>query len=451
MRQKYSSFKDSGVEWIGEIPSHWIKRRVKQVGTMYGGLTGKSGDDFRRDENDPSNKPFIPFTNICNNTYIRGDQLKLVSIGEKDNQNKVKQFDLFFMMTSETQEDVGKTSVLREDLGELYLNTFCKGLRITDDSVNPLFLNYLFNGKVYREIISIEGNGYTRINLRQDRISDLIFFLPHLYEQQQIVTYLDQKTSQIDTLVSLTEKKIELLKEKRTSLINEVVTKGLDRTVKMKDSGVEWIGEIPEGWEKKKLKNFIDPHRKITYGIVQPGESDPSGRYMVRGQDYSKGWVKQNLVFRVSNIIEEPYKRARLKTNDIVFTIVGAGVGNTAVVPEIFDGANITQTTARISPSNHTNFKFLFFLLNSQMCDFQLGMSIRGAAQPGLTLNDLSNFFFVCPPLQEQQQIVDYIEYHTNEIDKLISIEQRRITTLKEYRQSLISEVVTGKVKVSNS
>ena len=142
----YSKYKSSGLLSFNEVPSHWKKDRIKYIGFMYGGLTGKSGDDFRRDEDDPSNKPFIPFTNICNNTYISKDDLKLVSITEDDNQNRVQKDDLFFMMTSETQDDVGKTSVLKEDLGEVYLNTFCKGFRIIDKSVNPYFLNYLLYG-----------------------------------------------------------------------------------------------------------------------------------------------------------------------------------------------------------------------------------------------------------------------------------------------------------------
>ena len=191
---------------------------------MYGGLTGKSGDDFRMDEDDPSNKPFIPFTNICNNTYIKGSDLKLVSINEDDNQNRVEKDDLFFMMTSETQEDVGKTSVLKEDLGEVYLNTFCKGFRITDNSVNPYFLNYLLNGKPYRELLSVEGNGFTRINLRQDRVNDFVLFTPSLPEQEQIVSFLDGKTGEIDSTIDSEKKKIDLLKEYRQSLISSVIT-----------------------------------------------------------------------------------------------------------------------------------------------------------------------------------------------------------------------------------
>ena len=216
--------KDSGIEWIGEIPKHWDKDRIKYIGFMYGGLTGKSGDDFRKDEDDPTNRHFIPFTNICNNTYIDKNDLKLVSINEKDNQNIVKKGDIFFMMTSENQEDLGKTSILKDDLGEVYLNTFCKGFRIKNKSVNPYFLNYLLNSNPYRVILSIEGNGFTRINLRQDRVSDFVVFTPPQSEQEEIVKYLDTHTTEIDNLISIEQRRIETLKEYRQSMISEVIT-----------------------------------------------------------------------------------------------------------------------------------------------------------------------------------------------------------------------------------
>jgi len=117
----------------------------------------------------------------------------------------------------------------------------------------------------------------------------------------------------------------------------------------MKDSGVEWLGEIPRDWGATFLDKLIDPLRRITYGIVQPGEPDPDGIFMVRGQNYSRGWSQPDDIFRVSPEIEAPYRRARLKHGDIVMTIVGAGTGNIAIVPEWLEGANLTQTTARIA------------------------------------------------------------------------------------------------------
>jgi len=253
---KYNSYKDSEIKWLDQIPSNWRRSRIRVVGELYGGLTGKKGDDFNNEN--PSNKPFVPFTNIFNNTYISKDHFQYVTIKEGERQNRVQKNDLFFLMSSESYEDLGKSSILLEDVEELYLNSFCKGYRIKDNSVFPLFLNYQLLGSLHKEMISIEGNGFTRINLRQDRLLDIPVFIPPLSEQQQIVSFLDDKIQKIDSLLKKKVRKIEILKEKRTSLINHVVTKGLDPNVEMKDSGVEWIGEIPSHWSVLPIKYFGD-------------------------------------------------------------------------------------------------------------------------------------------------------------------------------------------------
>ena len=215
--------KDSEVKWIGKIPLSWKKISLGKIGNLYGGLTGKSGDDFRS-ENNPMNKPFIPFTNIFNNTYISKNHFQNVVVEKHENQNKVKKFDLFFLMSSEEYDDLGKSSIIIEDVDELYLNSFCKGFRIINDDVYPLFLNYQLLGDTHRKLISTEGNGFTRINLRQDRLKETQVFIPPLLEQKQIVEYLDEQTQKIDKKISIEEKKIKLLKEYRQSLISEVVT-----------------------------------------------------------------------------------------------------------------------------------------------------------------------------------------------------------------------------------
>jgi type I restriction enzyme S subunit len=157
--------KDSGVEWIGEIPEGWNTSKLKFIGFLYGGLTGKGGDDFKQEEN-PKNKPYIPYTNIFRNTYISKDNFDYVVINEGEKQNKVQKHDLFFLMSSETYQDLGKSCILVDEVSELYLNSFCKGFRITSEQTNPLFINYQLLGHCHRQLISIEGRGFTRINLR---------------------------------------------------------------------------------------------------------------------------------------------------------------------------------------------------------------------------------------------------------------------------------------------
>jgi type I restriction enzyme S subunit len=218
---------DSGVEWIGKIPSHWEIVSLGKIGVLYGGLTGKIGDDFRSDDH-PLNKPFIPFTNIFNNTYISKNHFQYVVVGDNENQNRVEKFDLFFLMSSEDYDDLGKSSILIEEVSELYLNSFCKGFRVKKKGVFPLFLNYQLLSYNHKTLISIEGNGFTRINLRQDRLKETPLFIPPLPEQKEIVSYLDEQTQLFDKTISIEEKRIELLKEYRQSITSEVVTGKFD-------------------------------------------------------------------------------------------------------------------------------------------------------------------------------------------------------------------------------
>lgn len=207
-----------------KTPSHWEKYRLKDLGKLYSGLSGKSGDDFNQDDN-PNNRGFIPFTNIANNTYLKKDHLGTVAINPGERQNKVRKGDLFFLMSSEGYGDIGKTAVLSDEIEEAYLNSFCKGYRLNQSKCNPYFLNYLLLSNIYRQRLLVEGKGFTRINLKMEKVTDFEIFIPSsVSEQEEIATYLDQKTATIDAIVSNIRKQIETLKQLRKTLINDVVT-----------------------------------------------------------------------------------------------------------------------------------------------------------------------------------------------------------------------------------
>jgi len=215
--------KDSDVVWIGEVPEHWGLKRLKELGDLYSGLTGKSGDDFSQ-ENEHG-EPFVPFTNIANNFYLSTSNLKLVVIHPSEKQNYVKINDLFFLMSSEDYADLGKCSLLTEEMKKkTYLNSFCKGFRFTKRTVNPKYINYLLHSTQYRLSLSNEGKGFTRINLRMDKINDMRLLIPSMSEQQAIAAYLDTKTTQIDRIVTAINTQINKLKDLRKALINDVVT-----------------------------------------------------------------------------------------------------------------------------------------------------------------------------------------------------------------------------------
>ncbi len=219
-----TKMKDSGIEWIGKIPEHWEEYRMKDLGFLYSGLSGKAGDDFNQDENE-NNCDFIPFTNIFNNDTINPEIMGKVVVFENEKQNKVKKNDLFFLMSSEDYDGLGKSSLLAVDLINTYLNSFCKGFRITRKKVLPAFLNYQLQSDTFRKIMQIEGKGFTRLNLKMEKVNDFTVYIPNTIEEQAaIVKYLNEKNTQIDTILTNISNQINKLIQLRKTLINDVVT-----------------------------------------------------------------------------------------------------------------------------------------------------------------------------------------------------------------------------------
>lgn len=193
MVNTYNTYKNSGIEWIPYIPQSWKTMRLKNVGFLYGGLTGKTGDDFNVEDDNESYMLFIPFTNIFNNSIINPNQLYKVKVSNDENQNLVQKNDLLFLMSSEDYDGIGKPAILEDSIDNLGLNSFSKGLRITNQDIYPKFLFYYLSSHVSRELVRREAKGFIRINLRQDRLHCCKIILPAIHEQQAIASFLIQE------------------------------------------------------------------------------------------------------------------------------------------------------------------------------------------------------------------------------------------------------------------
>lgn len=217
--------KNSGVEWLGEVPSHWEVKKLKYFGFVYAGINGKSGDDFSKDIQENQNfKPFIPFTNICDNSIIDNLNYQYVKVSKYETQNKVLNGDVLFLMSSETLEDIAKSSLYLGQDDELYLNSFCKAFRVTKkENLNPKFLNYLLLSQACRNYFSTVARGFTRINLKQEYVNNLNTPIPPLSEQIAIANFLDDKTAQIDTAIRQYQAEIDKLKEYQQSLVLSLI------------------------------------------------------------------------------------------------------------------------------------------------------------------------------------------------------------------------------------
>lgn len=199
---------------------------------------------------------------------------------------------------------------------------------------------------------------------------------------------------------------------------------------------------LPEGWQVVELKSLVDRKRKISYGIVQPGEHCNGGVILVRGKDYSFGWVDVDEFFRVTPEIDHPYRRSKLKANDVLITIVGAGTGNVAIVPTWLEGANITQTTARVaidrSNGSHTYFEYY---LESSFGKREVYRFIKGGAQPGLNISDLERFHIILPPILEREKIAAILKCWSQSIDLTV-----RLIAAKQVRRIwLMQQLLSGK------
>ena len=410
----YSSYKDSGVEWIGDIPSEWDSLKLKYI--------------F-------SEKP------ITHNTELNCGSISFGRVVFKDN-------DKVPISTKKSYQEVLEGEYL---INPLNLNYDLKSLRIGLSDIDVVVSSgYIviknrieISKSYYKWLLHIYdilhmkllGSG-VRQTISFNHISNSILTYPPLHEQQQISDYLDYKTLKIDTLIKKTQQKIELLKEQRISLINTTVTKGLNPNVEMKDSGIEWIGEIPSGWNVTKLKYTCN----ITYGISPPDTTyndKGRGEILINGPvEYSKedfGYT------RSTKWTTDPKKFT--EKGSLLFCLRGSTTGRMNITHDYVSiGRGVCSI---ISKESQWFMIYSMFIVR----DYIQG-EITGSTFPSVTKDDVDNYFICTPPQQEQQQIVDYLDKETTKIDKLIDTETKRINLLKEYRQSLVSDIVTGKVDV---
>ncbi len=251
--KKYSSYKPSGEDYIGDIPNNWECIRLGMLGSF-----SSSGIDKKTNDNETSVR-MVNYTDI-----IQSRKYNPIQTGEKEymvvstpvsklNEHRLIKGDMVFIPSSETKEDLGYSSLIDFDENDIVYSYHILRFR-THKNIHHYFKKYLINHHSVLNQFSRESKGTTRQIIGRNVFNNVRVVLPPLQEQEQIVNYLDEKTTIIDKLISTKQRKVELLKEQRTTLINQVITKGLNPNVKMKNSGVEWIGEIPEGWSISKFK-----------------------------------------------------------------------------------------------------------------------------------------------------------------------------------------------------
>jgi type I restriction enzyme, S subunit len=430
----YLEYKDSGKQWLGKIPKHWELKALKRMVKIINGATPKSSQS----------------------EYWDGD----ISWATPDDLGELKGSILLRtrrMITQSGYENCGTTLAPKNSLilstrapighlaiagVEICVNQGCHLLVFRNQDDKKYFYYLVLSAKSELESL---GEGSTFRELGRTELEDTILCVPPYEEQHAIAIFLDRETKHIDDLIEKKQRQIKLLQEKRSALISHVVTKGLDRNVKMKDSGVEWLGEIPTGWEIKKLKYVA---KKITVGIV----ITPSKYYIDSGVPCLRSLnvaenhlLETNLVY-ISEESNQVLDKSRLHKGDLVVVRTGQP-GTTAVVDDVFDDANCIDLII-IRKSSTFDSQFLSYVMNSSLAKEQYLRGSSGSIQSHFNIETAGNMFVILPPYKEQVLIREYLDREDGSIQMLSAKVEDSVRILQEYRHSLISATVTGKIDV---
>ncbi len=453
----YPAYKDSGVEWLGEIPAHWEVKRLKTIASVQ-----LSNVDKKSVEGQESVR-LCNYVDVYYNEHITAklDFMAATGTPEQVRRFSLRAGDVLITKDSESWTDIAVPAVVTVDLPDTLCGYHLALVR-PGAGCDGAFLARAFSAIGPRDQFQVAANGITRFGLGGDAIRTGHFATPPVKEQRAIATFLDRETAKIDALVAKKERLIELLQEKRAALVTRAVTRGLlgmrpqeaalesgdaSPHSKFKDSGVEWLGEIPAHWEVKRLWHLTPSGRRIMYGIVLPGPNVDDGVPIVKGRDVSADRLRLDRLNRTTFEIESGYVRSRLRGGDLVYAIRGS-IGEVAVVPDELEGANLTQDAARIAYTPASQGRWLLYALKSAAVFAQLESGALGATIRGVNIRDLKRASLPVPGRAEQEAIARFLDDQAAKIDALEANIRDAINRLKEFRTALISAAVTGKIDV---
>ena len=432
--EKYDSYKFSGIDWIGEIPTHWETVKLKYL------------TESRKELSEDGREELLSVTEsrgIVKRREFKGNDENLSRSENLTGYRLVKQGNLVNNIMLMWKRGLGVSPYDGIVSPAYSVFSFM-------NNCHPAYFHYLLRSEEYITEFRRNSTGVvlSRLRLYDDSFGSVFSHYPPVNEQQLISRYLDKKTKQIDSLIEKIQKKIELLKEQRTSLINQCVTKGLDPNVEMKDSGVEWVGEIPKHWGYVKLSRLVE-------------SSELGENYSTTNEDTGIPVLKMGNLGRGKIILEklEFLKDLSdldnlliLKKGDFLFNTRNSSdlVGKTCLWCGSLDRVTFNSNILRVHFNHLTTSQYMIFLFNSKSILDLLKITSKGTTNvSAIYFKDLIQISLPIPPLKQQNHIIDFLSPKLSQISKLIEKEDQRISIIREYRQSLISSAVTGKVRVT--
>lgn len=438
--QAYTEYTASNATWLDKYPSHW---RLTQVKYGYQVVLGKMLQKSPKSSID-SLKPYLKAQNIqpkgvdtsrVDSMWFSPDELHKLRLQKGD------------VLVSEGG-DVGRSAIWNNELAECYIQNAINRVRPLGQNCSRYF-NYWIYSLKSSDFINILCNKATIAHYTAEKLEASPLLLPSSVEQTQIANFLDHETAKIDTLIEKQQQLIKLLKEKRQAVISHAVTKGLNSRAPMKDSGVEWLGEVPEHWGCAAISKVTN---KITNGYVGPTRDIlvPEGIPYVQATHIKVGKVNFDNAYFVRQAWSNKHSKSILKKGDVLVVQTGAGTGDVGLVTEREEGFNCHALIILQPNPSYLCGEYLSFVLQSDYGYSKLFSIRTGGMHPHLNCGEVQFVKVPLPPLGEQSSITSYIRSQIEKIDNLIMKQNIAISLMQERRTALISAAVTGKIDVRN-
>ena len=425
--------KDSGVAWLGEIPSHWNVKRLKFLARkplMYG--ANEAADD-----DNPDNPRYVRITDINENGSLRNDTFRSLPY-EIAAPYLLEKGDILFARSG----SVGRTFLYQKSWGQVCFAGYLIKFSTEFKHAHPEYVDCFTSSQHYWEWVNNISIQTTIQNVSAEKYANLFVPLPPLAEQRAIAAYLDRETAKIDALIARTEELNALLGEKRTALISHVVNKGLDPAVELKDSGVEWLGEIPSHWEVKRFKYLA---------TVRTGQVDPTQNAYRQCRLLAPNHIQSGtgLLFETSSAEDQGAQSGKVpfKTGDVLYSKIRPNLHKVCLAP--FDGI-CSSDIYPIVPIPQIAANFLLYTMLTTGFHQLTVLDVMGATIPRIDHESLMQISFPLPTLAEQRAIAAHLDRETARIDALFAKNKQLIALLREKRTALISAAVTGKIDLRN-
>jgi len=415
--QAYPEYKDSGVEWLGDVPDQWKLCRLKFLAKI------KNGQDYKIVEVEEGYPVMGSGGRFASASKFMYDQ-ESVLLGRKGTIDK----PLYISEPFWTVDTMFYTEINKD--------------------IHPKYLYYLS--------LTIQFGRYSTNtalpSMTQEHLGNFVFAIPdNVYDRKKIANFLDHETAKIDTLIEKQQQLIKLLKEKRQAVISHAVTKGLNPNAPMRDSGVEWLGEVPAHWEVYRVKHLSFLISKGTTPSTIGGDFVDEGIRFLKAENIGKSLAVQSTPsFYITEKVDEQISRSRLKEHDVLVIIAGATTGLSSIVSRDVLPANTNQAVSFIRPLKQEFSILILRWLSTEFAQRIIWMGAVQAAQPNLSMEDLGNIPIVVPPIDELNKIMSIIDSRLMIFDHLILKAESAIELMQERRTALISAAVTGKIDVRN-